>query len=88
MALWYYGYSRKNNFSWENNTLRLFFLCFFKHFFGTLKIGQNDPKITNLEFKSHGFLQNQVFLPKWMGQNWQKKFVRINQNWEAIEHEQ
>ena len=31
--------------------------------FGTLKIGQNDPEIPNLEFESHGFLQNHVFLP-------------------------
>ena len=29
----------------------------------TLKIGQNDPKIPNLEFENHGFLENQVFLP-------------------------
>ena len=32
-------------------------------FFGTLKIGQNDPRIPNLEFENHGFLENQVFLP-------------------------
>ena len=31
--------------------------------FRTLKIGQNDPKIPNLEFANHGFLENQVFLP-------------------------
>ena len=31
--------------------------------FGTLKIGQNDPEIPNLEFESHGFLQNHVYLP-------------------------
>ena len=31
--------------------------------FGTLKIGQNDPEIPNLEFESHGFLNNKVFLP-------------------------
>ena len=31
--------------------------------FGTLKIGQNDPAIPNLEFENHGFLENQVFLP-------------------------
>ena len=31
--------------------------------FGTLKIGQNDPEIPNLEFENHGFLENQVFLP-------------------------
>ena len=31
--------------------------------FGTLKIGQNDPEIPNLEFESHGLLENQVFLP-------------------------
>ena len=59
--------------------LRLFFLyCFrkktlklvslfifrhYKHYFGTLKIGQNDPEIPNLEFENHGFLENQVFLP-------------------------
>ena len=30
--------------------------------FGTLKIGQNDPEIPNLEFENHGFLENQVFL--------------------------
>ena len=31
--------------------------------FGTLKIGQNDPEIPNLEFENHGLLENQVFLP-------------------------
>ena len=31
--------------------------------FRTLKIGQNDLEITNLEFESHGFFENQVFLP-------------------------
>ena len=31
--------------------------------FRTLKIGQNDPEIPNLEFESHGFLENQVYLP-------------------------
>ena len=31
--------------------------------FGTLKIGQNDPEIPNLEFESHVFLENQVYLP-------------------------
>ena len=31
--------------------------------FGTLKIGQNDPEIPNLEFESHSFLQNHVYLP-------------------------
>ena len=31
--------------------------------FGKLKIGQNDPEIQNLEFESHGFLENKVFLP-------------------------
>ena len=31
--------------------------------FGTLKIGQNDLKIPNLEFESLGFLEIQVFLP-------------------------
>ena len=30
MALWYFGYSRKNTFSWENNNFRLFFLCSFR----------------------------------------------------------
>ena len=34
-----------------------------RNIFGTLKIGQNDPEIPNLEFESHGFLENQVFLP-------------------------
>ena len=34
-----------------------------KIIFGTLKIGQNDPEIPNLEFESHGFLENHVFLP-------------------------
>ena len=48
--------------------------CFAFHFSGTrniifgtlnlsLKTGQNDPKIPNLEFENHGFLENQVFLP-------------------------
>ena len=32
-------------------------------FFGTLKVGQNDREIPNLEFESHCFLENQVFLP-------------------------
>ena len=31
--------------------------------FGTLKIGQNDPEIPNLEFGSHGFLENHAYLP-------------------------
>ena len=31
--------------------------------FGTLKISQNDPEIPNLEFESHSFLENKVFLP-------------------------
>ena len=26
--------------------------------FGTLKPGKNDPEIANLEFESHGFLEN------------------------------
>ena len=30
---------------------------------GTLKIGQNDPEIPNLEFENQGFLENQDFLP-------------------------
>ena len=57
--------------------LRLFFLCFFGRklenlfrfsssgttniILGTLKIGHNDLEIPNLEFESHGFLENQVF---------------------------
>ena len=32
-------------------------------FFGILKIGQNDPEIPNLEFGSHGFLENHAYLP-------------------------
>ena len=59
--------------------LRLFFLCSVRKktwklvwlfifrtkniIFGTLKIGQNDPKIPSLEFENHGFLEKQVFLP-------------------------
>ena len=35
--------------------------------FGTLKIGQNDQEIPNLEFESHSFLENQVFLPTEQG---------------------
>ena len=82
MALWYFGYSRKNTFSWQN-TWKYFWgyfsfvllgrklenlFCFSfsgtrNIIFGTLKIGQNDPKIPNLEFENHGFLENQVFLP-------------------------
>ena len=31
--------------------------------FGTLKIGQNNLKIANLEFESHSFLKNHVLLP-------------------------
>jgi len=31
--------------------------------FGTLKIDQNNLEIANLEFESHGFLKNHVFLP-------------------------
>ena len=31
--------------------------------FGILKIGPNDPEIPNLEFESHGFLENHVYLP-------------------------
>ena len=74
MALWYFGYSRKNTFSWEKNIFDAIFPMFFKEenfsfsgtrnvIFGTLKIGQNDPKIPNLELASHGFLENQVLLP-------------------------
>ena len=56
--------------------LRLFFCSFRKKIskvvsffgtrniiFGTLKIGQNDPEIPNLEFESHGFLENHAYLP-------------------------
>ena len=31
--------------------------------FGTLKIGQNNLEIANLEFESHSFLKNHVLLP-------------------------
>ena len=31
--------------------------------FGTLKIGQNNLEIANLEFESHSFLENHVWLP-------------------------
>ena len=59
--------------------LRLFFLYSFRKktwkvvslsisgtrnsIFWTLKIGQNDPEIPNLEFENLGVLENQVFLP-------------------------
>ena len=29
MALWYFGYSRKNTFSWENNIFEAIFPMFF-----------------------------------------------------------
>ena len=65
MALKYFGYSRKNTFSWENNIFEAIFLMSGTRniIFGTLKIGQNDLEIPNLEFESHGFLQNHVYLP-------------------------
>ena len=45
--------------------------------FGTLKIGQNDPEIPNLEFESHGFLENQVFLPTEQAETYLKICVLI-----------
>ena len=79
MALWSKAEIQKYTFWWEKIFLRLFFLCCFrkktlklvslfhfpalKHIFGTLKISQNDLEIPNLEFESHGFLENQVYLP-------------------------
>ena len=65
MALLYIGYSRKNTFSWENNIFEAIFLMSGTKniIFGTLKIGQNDLEIPNLEFENYGFLENQVFLP-------------------------
>ena len=82
MALWYFGYSRKNTFSWQNtwkyfwgyfsfvllgrkleNLFYFSFACTRNIIMGTLKIGQNDPEIPNLEFRNHGFHENQVFLP-------------------------
>ena len=47
-------------------TLKLVYFLFCgtrNNIFGTLKIGQNNPEIANLEFESHGFLENHVFLP-------------------------
>ena len=60
MALWYFGYSRKNTFSWENNIFEAIFLMSGTRniIFGTLKISQNDLKIPNLEFEKYGFLEN------------------------------
>ena len=50
-------------------TLKLVLLFLFSGarniIFGTLKIGQNIPEIANLEFESHGFLDNHVYLPSW-----------------------
>ena len=58
--------------------MRLFFLCSKRKLekvflfslsgtrnviFGTLEIGHNNQEIANLEFESHGFLENHVFLP-------------------------
>ena len=47
-------------------TLKLVYFLFAgtrKIIFGTLKMGQNNLEIANLEFESHGFLENHVFFP-------------------------
>ena len=71
MALWYFGYSRKNTFSWEKQYFwgyfsfvllgrkleNLFYFSFSRTrniIFGTLKIGQNDLEIPNLELGKLG----------------------------------
>ena len=44
--------------------LSRFFFCDTRDIsFGTLKIGQNNLEIANLEFESHSFLKNHVLLP-------------------------
>ena len=43
--------------------------------FGTLKIGQNDAEIPNLEFESHGFLKNQVFFPTKQAETYPKIYI-------------
>ena len=74
MALWYFGCSQKNIFSWENNIFEAIFSMFFKDenfktcfdfyfpaletLLGTLKICLNNPVIANLEFETHGFLES------------------------------
>ena len=74
--------------------LRLFFLCSFRKklenlfrfsfpgtrniTFETLKIGQNDPEIPNLEFENHGFLENQVFLPTEQAETYLEIYVLIH----------
>ena len=45
--------------------------------FGTLKIGQNNPEIPNLEIESHGFLENQVFLPTEQAETYLKIYILI-----------
>ena len=73
------NWNPNTTFPWETIFYGLFFLCSFrmktlklvyflfsgtrKITFGKLKIGQNNPEIANLEFESHGFLENHVFLP-------------------------
>ena len=53
-------------------TIKLLSLFYFQAqetFFGTLKIGQNDPEIPNLEFEIHGFLEIKFsFQPNKLGQ--------------------
>ena len=57
---------------------RFSFSCTRKIIFGTLKIGQNDLEIPNLEFESHSLLENQVFLPT--EQVWTNICWMINQD--------
>ena len=50
-------------------TVKLVLLFIYRHrnIFGTLKIGENNPEIANLEFKSYGSYENHVFLPTEQG---------------------
>ena len=51
-------------FSWLNRTLYMELWCGTKNtIFGTLKVGQDNQEIANLEFKTHGSLENHIFHP-------------------------
>ena len=52
-----------NSFSVKTLKLVCFFPALETSFFVLLKIGKNDLEIANLEFESHGFLENHVCLP-------------------------
>ena len=74
MALYPKAEIPTNIFSWENIIFEVisqdenfkshfaFYFLALKTLFLTPKIGQNNPEIASLEFESHCFLKNHVFL--------------------------